>query len=287
MQARTFSKLALTAATAALVACGSDSDSQSGDKNISLEFAAQLNSSELKCGSNTETVGTAQTPADIKYFGAYISELEVATASGEFQKVTLSSAKNTDVERGISLITFCGNQDPSSEETTIYNQIQGTVAEAADYTRVRFTLGVPEQYNHLDATQTEGILAKEIAMHWNWTAGYKHARMDVAGWNIHLGSTACSGNGKADPTSVCSNGNRPTYSFRNINLAEDKIILDYANLVAQSDISSDAGGAPGCMSGTSDPECSKVFSALGLNLADGQCKNNDCDSQSWVRTAKK
>lgn len=295
MQVHTFGKLALTAVvTAVLAACGSDSDSNSGDnksnnnsgngsgttQNINLEFAAQLNSSELKCDANTETVGTNNTPADIKYFGLYISELEVATASGDFVPVKLKSATTADVERGISLLAFCGTNLKN-------NTIQGTVDKADDYSRVRFTIGVPEKYNHLDATKTSGILAKEIAMHWNWTAGYKHARMDVAGWNIHLGSTACSGNGKADPTSVCSNGNRPTYSFRNINLAEDKIILDYANLVAQSDISSDAGGAPGCMSGTSDPECSKVFSALGLNLADGQCKNNDCDSQSWVRTAKK
>ncbi|KZZ44161.1 hypothetical protein A3759_12370 [Thalassolituus sp. HI0120] len=285
MQARTFSKLALTAATAALVACGSDSDSQSGNKNISLEFAAQLNSSELKCGSNTETVGTAQTPADIKYFGAYISELEVATASGEFQKVTLSSAKNTDVERGISLITFCGNQDPSSEETTIYNQIQGTVAEAADYTRVRFTLGVPEQYNHLDATQTEGILAKSIFMHWNWTAGYKHIRMDVANWNIHLGSTNCTGE-NADAR--CNNGNRPRYTLENIDLNADQIVFDYAALVNNSNISSNtANTPPGCMSRIDDPECGEVFKSLGLDLTSGQCLNGDCNSQSWIRSEPK
>lgn len=289
MHMYTFGKFALTAVvTAVLAACGSDNDNHSdrnldsnpGSKNIRLEFAAQLNSSALQCGANTETVGTANTPPDIKYFGLYISELEVATASGDFVPVKLKSATTADVERGISLLAFCGTNLKN-------NTIQGTVDKADDYSRVRFTLGVPEKYNHLDATKTRGILAKEIAMHWNWTAGYKHARMDVAGWNIHLGSTACSGNGKADPTSVCSNGNRPTYSFRNINLAEDKIVLDYAKLVNGSDISKNIAGAPGCMSGTTDPECSKVFSALGLNLANGQCNNNDCDTQSWVSTAKK
>lgn len=281
-----------TLLAAGLSACGgsssSDSDTEQGTTDINLAFAAQLNSAELQCGLNSETVGSAQTPADIKYFGAYISELEVATATGEFQKVTLNSAENSDVERGISLITFCGNQDAVSEETTVYNQIQGTVTESADYTRVRFTLGVPEQYNHLDATQTEGILAKSIFMHWNWTAGYKHIRMDVAGWNIHLGSTNCSGEGKNDPDSVCSNDNRPTYTLDNMDLSADKIVFDYATLVNNSDVSMNTENTPpGCMSGGNDPECGEIFKALGLDLATGKCLNNNCDTQEWVRVEKK
>ena len=259
---------------AALSGCGSDNDSDNSPAKtqINLNFAAQLNSAELQCDLNSETVGSGQTPADIKYFGVYISNLEVATDSGDFIAVDLDASATADVERGISLITFCGTSLTNS-------QIAGTVTEG-DYSRLRFTIGVPEQYNHLDATQTEGILAKEIAMHWNWTKGYKHARMDVAGWNIHLGSTACSGE-NAD--AVCANGNRPTYSFSNVDFANANVVLDYAALVNNSDISTDNGGAPGCMSGATDPECTAVFTALGLDLASGQCSNNDCDSQSWVR----
>ncbi len=288
-------QLTLAAALATgLTACGGGGSSSGGSDNgsgdsqtINLAFAAQLNSDELKCGVNDQSagVGTNSTTADIKYFGAYISELEVATASGEFQKVTLNSAENTDVERGISLITFCGIDNASSEQALTYNQIQGTVAQSDDYTRVRFTLGVPEQYNHLDATQTEGVLAKNIAMHWNWTAGYKHVRMDVAGWNIHLGSTNCTGE-NADAT--CSNGNRPIYTLENIDLSADKIVFDYATLVTNSDISMNTENTPpGCMSRADDPECGEVFKSLGLDLATGQCLNNDCDSQNWVRSEKK
>lgn len=274
MQLSSLSKLAmLSVLTTGLIACGSDDDSANSLEKtpVNLDFSAQLNSTELQCGLNTETVGSGQTPADIKYFGVYISDLEVATDNGDFIAVDLTTSAATDVERGISLITFCGT-------SLTNNQIRGTVA-AGDYSRLRFTIGVPEQYNHLDATQTEGILAKEIAMHWNWTKGYKHARMDVAGWNIHLGSTACSGN-NAD--AVCANGNRPTYTFNNVDLSNARVVLDYAALVNNSDVSTDTGGAPGCMSGTTDPECGAVFTALGLDLATGQCSNNDCDSQTWV-----
>lgn len=264
-----------------LVACGGDSSSNNKNQNINLDFAAKINSSTLACGVNTETVGTAQTPADIKYFGLYISQLEVASAEGNFLPVTLDASTTSDVERGISLLAFCGTSLENSN-------ISGKVATDAKISRVRFTIGVPEKYNHLDAVTTTGILSKEIAMHWNWTAGYKHARMDVAGWNIHLGSTACSGEGKTDATSVCSKGNRPTYTFNNIDLAQDQVEFDYADLVNLSDITSNTENTgPGCMSAGDDPECGDVFTALGLDLATGSCKNNDCNSQNWVTVAKK
>ena len=274
--------VALLASSAILAGCGgSDNDESNGTKNIKLDFAAKINSADLVCGENTETVGTAQTAANVTYFGTYISQLEVATNEGDITPVTLDESTTNDVERGISLISFCG--------TDLKNKtITGTVAKEADYTRVRFTIGVPEEHNHLDATNTDGILSKEIAMHWNWTAGYKHARLDANGWNIHLGSTACDGDGKTDPTSKCSNGNRPTYSFSNVNLSEDQIVLDYADLVVQSNISSNTESTPpGCMSGGTDPECTAIFTALGLDLATGQCKDNDCDSQTWVSIQKK
>ena len=285
MQAHSFSKLAATTLiTTALVACGGDNSNSDRTRDINLEFAAQLNSEVLQCGDNAETVGTAQTAPDVSYFGAYISELQVASDNGEFRTVTLNSGEYADTERGISLITFCGTTDLN--DNVIKNAaINGSVSmpedEANNISRVRFTIGVPEQFNHLDATQTEGILAQEIAMHWNWTAGYKHARMDVAGWNIHLGSTNCVGE-NAD--AQCNNGNRPTYTFDNVDLNTDKVVLDYAALVNNSDISTNTENTPpGCMSRSDDPECGQVFTALGLNLANGQCLNNDCDAQSWVR----
>lgn len=30
-----------------------------------------------------------------------------------------------------------------------------------------------------------------------------------------------------------------------------------------------AGGAPGCMSGETDPECAPIFKLLGIDIADG------------------
>lgn len=50
--------------------------------------------------------------------------------------------------------------------------------------------------------------------------------------------------------------------------AKSKIVVDYAAVVAGSDLSKNAGGAPGCMSGPMDPECDPIFQRLGLSVKD-------------------
>ena len=264
-----------------LVACGGDDSNDNNSQAINLDFAAKINSSVLVCNDNTESIGTAPTLADIKHFSLYISQLEVASATGDFMPIVLDESTTADVEKGISLLAFCGTDLKNSS-------ISGSVATANKISRVRFTIGVPEKYNHLDASKTDGILSTEIAMHWNWTAGYKHARMDVAGWNIHLGSTACSGEGRADGSSICSNGNRPTYTFENVDLTKDQIEFDYADLVINSDVATNTENTgSGCMSASTDPECSAVFAALALDLSTGNCANDDCDTQTWVSISAK
>lgn len=264
----------------ALVGCGSDDKKQpSAEKQtIELTFAAQLGSDAVQCGDNsTALVGTSQTAPNVKYMGIYISNLEVATESGDFVPVTLKAKNAVDTERNIGLLAFCGASLKN-------NTLEGEVSTAGDYSRVRFMIGVPKKHNHLDATKVTGILAKEIAMNWGWTAGYKHMRLDVEGWNIHLGSTGCSGKNEQ---SVCTNGNRPTYTLRNMDFKKDKIVFDYAKLVSNSDITKNTPKTPkGCMSFKTDPECNALFNHLGLDLNTGQCKNNDCDSQDWVSTER-
>lgn len=275
--------LSALALSSLLVACGDDNNSSNNQsQKIAIDFAAKINSADLLCDENTETVGTAQTAANIKYFGLYVSDLAVASATGDFMPVTLDQSTTADVEKGISLLAFCGTDLKNST-------IAGTVANNAEISRVRFTVGVPEKYNHLDATKTEGILSKEIAMHWSWTKGYKHMRMDVAGWKTHIGSTACSSENTSDGSTICDKGNRPTYTLENLDLSQDQIEFDYAVLVNNVDVSITTNDEPrNCMSSSSDvAKCDDIFTALGLDLATGSCKNNDCDSQTWVSSSKK
>ena len=274
-----------------LGACGGDSsDDNNGvtTRNVSLDFAAMVGTTSVACGEMTgELVGTANdgngSSPDIKDFRLYISSVQVAGDDGEFVDVTLDQ---TDWQyQNVALLDFeDGSSSCTSGTIQTNTQITGS-AEVMPITQVRFTVGVPEQLNHLDASTAASPLNLS-GMHWNWAGGYKHMRLDVAGWNIHLGTTGCTldeNNTNLD----CSKArpNRPVYSFDRFSQEDDTITLDYAALVKDSDITTNTEDTPpGCMSAGSDPECAEIFSNLGLNVTTGECADADdgCDSQTWV-----
>ena len=62
-----------------------------------------------------------------------------------------------------------------------------------------------------------------------------------------------------------------------IDVEQAEIVIDYAALVSGASVAQDAGGAPGCMSGTTDPECEVVFANLGLGLDLGAGENAESE----------
>lgn len=271
-----------------LVACGSDDDSSSNKtRNISLKFSASVGAETAACGVNTTLVGSGNsgngTAPDIKDFRLYISGLQVATASGDFVDVTLTESDWQ--QASVALLDFeDGSSSCSSGTAETRMLIEGTVPEA-DYSRVRFTIGVPEALNHLNQ-ETATAPLNISGLHWNWAGGYKHARIDVAGWNIHLATTGCTLDDNNENLD-CSNArpNRPTYTLDNVDLEDSTINFDYAELVSGADITFNTDQTPtGCMSAASDPECATLFTNLGLDVTSGQCLSgtDGCDTQTWV-----
>ena len=267
-----------------LVACGSDDDSKTQD--VSLKFSASVSAEAVACGTRTTLVGKGNrgngTAPDIKDFRLYISDVQVATATGEFVSVKL--AESDWQQKNVALLDF---EDGTSSCTAGTSEtrlvVEGTAPEA-DYSRVRFTIGVPEALNHLNQ-ETATAPLNTGGLYWSWAGGYKHARIDVAGWNIHLATTGCTlDNNNENLDCSKSRPNRPTYTLENVDLASSTINFDYAELVSGADISTDTGGAKGCMSSASDPECATLFTNLGLDLTTGQCQGgtDSCDTQTWV-----
>lgn len=271
-----------------LVACGSDDDSSSKQKtqDISLKFSASVSAEAVACGTRTTLVGNGNsgngTAPDIKDFRLYVSDVQVATATGEFVSVTL--AESDWQQKNVALLDFEDGTASCTAGTSETRLVMEGTAPEADYSRVRFTIGVPEALNHLNQ-ETATAPLNISGLHWNWAGGYKHARIDVAGWNIHLATTGCTlddNNENLDCSK--SRPNRPTYTLENVDLASSTINFDYAELVSGADISTDTGGAKGCMSSASDPECATLFTNLGLDLTTGQCldSTDGCDAQTWV-----
>jgi uncharacterized repeat protein (TIGR04052 family) len=157
----------------------------------------------------------------------------------------------------------CSNGTPATRTV-----IEGTAAPGT-YTGVRFTLGLPFSRNHADVTTAPSPL-NQSRMFWNWNGGYKFLRLDVnttgrpTGWFVHLGSTGCNGATATTAPTSCAQPNRAEVTLTGFNPLTGTIALDVAQLYAQSDLNSDAGGPVGCMSGTADPECQQILPRLGL-----------------------
>ena len=85
---------------------------------------------------------------------------------------------------------------------------------------------------------------------------------------------------------ACTNPNRMDFSFAAFNASTQKIVLDLAELFKNSDLSYDSGGAAGCMSGTTDPECAGIFEALQIDLASGLPINGGAAQKLFAVKAK-
>lgn len=180
--------------------------------------------------------------------------------------------------------------------------ITGKVADGHHYHGLAFELGVPVKsvgttkvdLNHANGA-TAGILPLATAgMSWNWQSGKKFTKIQyvpngglfngasavaATTWNLHLGSTACSLNPASavlPNTYECGAPNRVPFVLESGNFidavapgaaltANQTVVLDLVELFKTADVSQETGGAPGCMSGATDPQCPAIFNALQLN----------------------
>lgn len=95
--------------------------------------------------------------------------------------------------------------------------------------------------------------------------------MDMGVFNIHLGSTECQGDRATGATvSTCGRPNVGEVVLTGFDPLTKTVLADYAALVAGTDLSQDHGGAPGCMSGSDDPDCPNVLAHLGVDPTTGK-----------------
>lgn len=264
---RSFSLLAAATATAASFGCDAPTPEPTG-ADVTLAFEARVGDAPFACTSSYDGVGTSGTnlaPQDLRL---YVHDVRLVTDGGE--EVPLTMEEDGKFQRdGVALLDFedrsgtCANGTPGT-----HTAITGTAPEGT-YAGVRFTLGVPFELNHQNPATAAPPL-DDTTMFWNWQGGYKFLRLDQAttglgtGFFVHLGSTGCDGDPVTGGVTTCANENRPTVSLDGFDPTSGAVIIDVASLLADNDLDADQGGAPGCMSGPTDPECGPIFSRLGL-----------------------
>lgn len=280
---KTLRLAAIAAACATLLAaCGGGGDD--GPKTVALEFAAVAGSTPVKCGTEVTSLGSGNVNAQVKDFRFYVSNVQMLKADGSKVALTLPANDDWNYTKDGQAITLVDLEDGTgscSGGTAATNAvIRGTVP-AGDYVGFEATMGVPFALNHTDTTSAPKPM-DIAAMAWSWQAGRKFAKIEVTDpqgatgtwlsktFNVHLGSTGCTGNPASGQTVSCTAANRMAFRLGSFDPAVQKVAVDLRALLAGNDITVNQAGATGCMSGGTDPECLGVFSALAIDWkADG------------------
>lgn len=302
----------LISAALMLTGCGGSSSSTDTvtPRIVNLPFAAMVNDEPVKCDTTYSGLGTSSTDVTIADFRLFIHDVAFITDQGEAIPLTLdathpsqnSRVAQLDFRDTVGCEAEIVENDAVTNKNPHYNDAlvgSATIDPRVTISQVRFTLGVPADLNHNNQADAEEPLRNPgmaSSMAWNWQGGYKFTGLDVSPvggvtrpsnatwtntkWNVHLGSTNC-------PTTAtelaagtepqdCAQPNRKVISL-DLGATDwnDLVIrLDYAALVADSNLGQDDDGPSGCMSGQTDPECEQILAKLGLawgeNIAPAQ-----------------
>lgn len=285
-----------TLTTAFLVLLGA-ADAQE-NQQVTLRFDAMAGEVPAVCGTVLPGLGAQSTPIRLQDFRLFVSGVRLLTSGGEEVPVALEqdglwqhqNAALLDFEDATGACAEVGTAETNA-------QVVGT-APAGDYTGVAFTLGLPFELNHVDASSAPSPL-NLTAMYWSWQGGYKFVRLELlnagtgtqyvptaravrgnghgsaapAGfWPIHLGSFGCTSPAAVvPPQEMCANPNRAEVRLEGFDVDDDVIVADLATLLRGVDVSRSLQMAPpGCMSVTDDPDCARLFPNLGLELSTGE-----------------
>ena len=258
---------------------------QSGARPVAIDFAAVAGNAVINCGSDLTSLGTTNASGTLKDLRFYISNVKLVKSDGSEAALTLGNTDNFNATKGADSVTLIDLEDKTGScagTTALNTSIKGTVP-AGDYVGVKMTLGVPFSMNHTDQSADVSVTPAVInnavnpGMAWSWAGGRKFTKIEVtnAAWTaptftVHLGSTGCTGtNPAAGQVDSCDRPNRLDFGFTSFNPEAQKVAVDVQALLSANDVTVNAAGSPGCMSGATDPECSAIFDAFGLDLLQG------------------
>lgn len=250
----------------AVSACDADTE-----RPVTIHFAATVHNEPFACGRTFAGLGLSQATIEPLDFRMYVHDVALVTAAGE--RVLLNLDQDERWQRdSLALLDFeDGRGSCGTGNADLRMEVRGTVPDG-QYTGVEFTLGVPEELNHLDAATSPAPL-NVPGLWWSWAGGYKFVRLDVKtesnpAFYFHLGATSCEGT----PTTgfSCSFANLKTVRLDGFDPDQNVIQIELAELYAGSDLNAlpdtSVDSVSGCMAFGGDPECPDMFSRLGMQF---------------------
>jgi uncharacterized repeat protein (TIGR04052 family) len=278
------------ASSVMLAACSEDDvPAAMTTQEVTINFAAQVNGQDFVCDTANTGVGTGGHEFKVTDFRLFVHDAYIRDAvTGEDHAIELTQ-DGVWQKDNLALLDF---EDATANclGTAETNKVlAGTVPATVDMedAEVCFTVGVPEDKNHLDVGAVESPL-NDASMYWAWKVGYKYIRIDGVGdpagtpnpFVLHLGAQGCPGESTtAAPTASCTVPNTFEVCIANFDVENDVIAVDPANVFEGNDVSTNhvvTTGAepvatkPGCMSFIGDDDCEEIMPRLGLDYSYGR-----------------
>jgi uncharacterized repeat protein (TIGR04052 family) len=275
-----------------LTACGGGGGSSTSvdptptEQTLTIPFQAVAGTTAIDCAANLTLLGTQADSGTISDFAFYVHDIKFTTTDNKTITTTLVDNNFQDPQYGVALLDFQNKADSCAgldKPTNKQVSLKATV-DPSKINGISFVVGVPETANHHSASTSRSPYNRS-GLAWSWQSGHKFMRLDVkpsqqvtkangtktATFNFHLGSTGCSGDPVTGQVVTCTAPNRPAISLSEgftVNTANktSTVVLNYASLVENVNINLETGGAVGCMSGATDPECPGFFEQLNLPL---------------------
>ena len=261
------------------------------DRKVTIRFAAMVGDKPFACGETYEGIGATGsriTPSDFRF---YVSSVELIDAAGKAVPLKLDQDERWQ-HRDVALLDFENRSGPCLTGTQETRDVVSGTVPAGTYRGLRFTLGVPFDLNHADATIAASPL-NLTSLFWNWQAGYKFLRIDLAssgrpqdmkpgdlprfgnreasnrlGFAIHLGSTMCAADGPNKAPANCANPNRPVIEFAAFDADKDVVVADLKSVLDGVNVDVNQAETPaGCMSSPNDGDCNPLLRNFGLTFA--------------------
>lgn len=237
-----------------------------------ISFQGLVNGEAFHCGQTYPNIGDSVSDYQITDFRFYLHDVSLVTNKGKRIPLKLDQ-DGTWQYKNIAMVDFedgCMNGTPD-----VNTKVVGTVVKSQNrYRGVCFTLGVPTGLNHIDDATAVSPL-NVSGMLWSWTTGRKFVRIDGVvdpreaklSYFVHLGSTGCTESVAGQLGSAsCLYENTSEICLDGFNPAKEAVAVDVGTLLQDADLTKNTDKTPpGCMSGSSDPECIPVMPRLGID----------------------
>lgn len=247
---------------------------------VTLFFDLMAHGISARCGVSLGELGRDKKVAVLRDARFYLQDVALRNEVGNW--VPLDLDENEWQSNQVALLDFEDATGKCAGGTADTNYVVTGMLPDGKYTGLQFTLGVPQEVNH-SSSELAAPPLDLASMSWGWQAGRKFAKIEIdpnggirreegsraTTWFLHLGSTGCVGNPLLGVMS-CLRANRVPISLKKFDPKRQQVVLDLVSLFQESHLSEDRGGAAGCMSSPSDPECVGIFTRLGLSLSDGR-----------------